>query len=116
MKTQRKNRILVVEDESPIRNGLQDVFVFHGYDVDCAENGPTGLKKALTGNFDLVLIDIMLPGMDGFEVCNRIREQDLRQPIIMLTAKMADKDIILGLSLGADDYIASNYSPPHKNK
>jgi DNA-binding response OmpR family regulator len=110
MKSQRKTKILIVEDESPIRNGLQDVFVFHGYDVDCAEDGPTGLKKALNGNFDLVLLDIMLPGMDGFEVCNRIRELDLWQPIIMLTAKTADDDIILGLSLGADDYIAKPFS------
>jgi two-component system, OmpR family, response regulator RegX3 len=110
MNTQRKTRILVVEDESPIRNGLQDVFVYHGYAVDTAEDGPTGLSKALRGTFDLILLDIMLPGLDGFAVCNRIREQDLHQPIIMLTAKTADEDVIQGLTLGADDYIAKPFS------
>ncbi|MCI0667574.1 MAG: response regulator transcription factor [Methylococcaceae bacterium] len=110
MNTQRKTRILIVEDESPIRTGLQDVFTYHGYAVDCAEDGPAGLRKAQGGAFDLILLDIMLPGMDGFEVCNRIREQDRHQPIIMLTAKTADKDIIQGLSLGADDYIAKPFS------
>jgi two-component system response regulator RegX3 len=110
MNTPRKTRILVIEDESPIRNGLQDVFIYHGYEVDCAEDGPTGLRKAQGGIFDLILLDIMLPGMDGFTVCNRIREQDRRQPIIMLTAKTADEDIIQGLTLGADDYIAKPFS------
>ncbi|MGH8548129.1 MAG: response regulator transcription factor [Methylococcales bacterium] len=110
MNTQRKTRILVIEDESPIRNGLQDVFIFHGFEVDCAEDGPAGLRKAQGGTFDLILLDLMLPGMDGFEVCNRIREQDRHQPIIMLTAKTADEDIIQGLTLGADDYIAKPFS------
>jgi DNA-binding response OmpR family regulator len=110
MNTKHKTSILIVEDEAPIRSGLEDVFVYHGYAVDSAEDGPSGLQKALRGTFDLVLLDIMLPGMDGFEVCNRIREQDLGQPIIMLTAKTADEDIIQGLSLGADDYIAKPFS------
>ncbi|MGH8477662.1 MAG: response regulator transcription factor [Methylococcales bacterium] len=107
---QHKPKILIIEDEVAIRNGLQDLFVYHGYEVDSAEDGPGGLKKALTGNFDLILLDIMLPGMAGFEVCNRIRQQDLAQPIIMLTAKTADEDIIQGLALGADDYIAKPFS------
>lgn len=110
MNTERKARILVVEDETPIRNGLLDVLIYHGYEADSAADGPTGLKKALSGAFDLILLDIMLPGMDGFQVCNRIRGQDRDQPVIMLTAKTADEDIIQGLTLGADDYIAKPFS------
>jgi two-component system response regulator RegX3 len=107
---QRKIRILVVEDEPAIRAGLMDVFVFHGYEVEGVADGSGGLAKALSGTFDLVLLDIMLPGMDGFEVCNRIRARDRDQPIIMLTAKSQDEDIIRGLSLGADDYVAKPFS------
>lgn len=106
----RKVRILVVEDEAAIRNGLLDVLVFHGYDVGAAEDGPGGLDKALSGKFDLILLDVMLPGLDGFSICNRIREQDREQPIIMLTAKTSDEDIIHGLSLGADDYVGKPFS------
>ena len=107
---QRKIRLLIVEDEEAIRTGLMDVFVYHGYDVDFAADGPQGLDKALSGRFDLVLLDVMLPGMDGFEICNRIRAQDRDQPVIMLTAKGTDEDIIQGLSLGADDYVAKPFS------
>jgi two-component system response regulator RegX3 len=107
---QRKLRILIVEDEEAIRSGLTDVMVFHGYEVDCAADGNEGLDKALSGGFDLILLDIMLPGMDGFEICNRIRSQDRDQPIIMLTARSSDEDIIQGLSLGADDYVAKPFS------
>ena len=106
----RSISILVVEDEEAIRSGLIDVFVFHGYDVDSADNGPEGLEKALTGKFDLILLDIMLPGMDGYEICNAIRAKDRDQPIIMLTAKTSDEEIIQGLKLGADDYVAKPFS------
>jgi len=106
----RKIRILVVEDESAIRAGLIDVLIYHGYEVDFAEEGPAGLQKAQTGQFDLILLDVMLPGMDGFEICNRIRQEDREQPIIMLTAKTSDDDIINGFSLGADDYVAKPFS------
>lgn len=106
----RKVRILVVEDEAAIRNGLLDVLVFHGYEVNAAADGPSGLDKALSGKFDLILLDVMLPGLDGFSICNRIREQDREQPIIMLTAKTSDEDIIHGLSLGADDYVGKPFS------
>jgi len=106
----RKIRILVVEDEAAIRTGLIDVLVYHGYEVDFAEEGPVGLQKAQSGQFDLILLDVMLPGMDGFEICNRIRQDDREQPIIMLTAKTSDEDIIQGLSLGADDYVAKPFS------
>jgi two-component system response regulator RegX3 len=106
----RKIRLLIVEDEPAIRAGLTDVFVFHGYEVETATTGPEGLSKALSGLFDLILLDIMLPGMDGFEVCERIRERDRDQPIIMLTARTGDNDIVQGLSLGADDYVAKPFS------
>ncbi|MEN8206030.1 MAG: response regulator transcription factor [Pseudomonadota bacterium] len=107
---QRKIRLLIVEDEDAIRAGLIDVFVYHGYDVDFAADGPEGLDKALSGRFDMILLDIMLPGMDGFEICNRIRAADRDQPVIMLTARGTDEDIIQGLSLGADDYVAKPFS------
>ncbi len=106
----RSISILVVEDEEAIRSGLIDVFVFHGYDVDSADYGPEVLEKALTGKFDLILLDIMLPGMDGYEICNEIRARDRDQPIIMLTAKTSDEEIIQGLKLGADDYVAKPFS------
>lgn len=106
----RKIRLLVVEDEPAIRSGLVDVFVFHGYEVDCAADGSEGLKKALSGTYDLILLDIMLPGMTGLEVCERIRLDDREQPIIMLTARSTDEDVIRGLSLGADDYVTKPFS------
>ena len=107
---QRKLRLLIVEDEEAIRTGLMDVLVYHGYDVEFAADGPAGLDMALSGRFDLILLDVMLPGMDGFEICNRVRAQDRDQPVIMLTAKSTDEDIIQGLSLGADDYVAKPFS------
>lgn len=103
-------RILVIEDEVAIREGLCDLLVFHGYAVESAENGTEGLRKAQSGKFHLVLLDIMLPGMDGYEICNRIRSDDREQPIIMLTARDSDEDIIHGLKLGADDYVAKPFS------
>ena len=106
----RKIHLLVVEDEVAIRTGLIDVFVYHGYAVDYAEDGDTGLVKASSGKYDLILLDVMLPGIDGFEICNRVRAADPEQPIIMLTAKTTDEDIIKGLSLGADDYVAKPFS------
>jgi two-component system response regulator RegX3 len=86
------------------------VFVYHGFDVETAEHGEVGLKMALGGTFDLVLLDVMLPGLDGFEICNRIRQQDRQQPVIMLTAKSSDEDIVQGLTMGADDYVAKPFS------
>lgn len=105
-----KARILVVEDEEAIRAGLVDVLVFHGYDVDIAEEGETGLRKALSGQYQLILLDVMLPKMNGFDICDQVREGDKNTPIIMLTAKSSDEDIIQGLKLGADDYVAKPFS------
>ena len=106
----RPLRILVVEDEEAIRGGLVDVFLYHGYELDSSDNGPDGLKKALAGKFDLVLLDVMLPGMNGFDICNEIRKHDRDLAIIMLTAKNSDEEIIRGLKLGADDYVAKPFS------
>ena len=105
-----KHKLLIVEDEEPIRIGLTDVLLFHGFDVVSAADGRDGLHKALTGRFDLILLDLMLPGIDGYEVCERVRARDPDQPIIMLTALGADEDIIRGLKLGADDYVAKPFS------
>ncbi|MBP8926416.1 MAG: response regulator transcription factor [Pseudomonadales bacterium] len=106
----RQIRILVVEDEEAIRVGLVDVLVYHGYQVESAASGPAGLEKALSGKFDLLLLDIMLPGMDGYAICNAIRERDRQLPIIMLTARTSDQEIIEGLRLGADDYVGKPFS------
>jgi two-component system response regulator RegX3 len=107
---QRKLRLLIVEDEIAIRTGLVDVFVYHGYDVDIAVDGLTSLSMAQSGRYDLILLDVMLPGRNGYEICETIREADREQPIIMLTAKSGDNDIIQGLALGADDYVTKPFS------
>lgn len=101
---------MIVEDEASIRLGLTDLLTYHGYRVDAVGDGEQGLRQALTGRFDLILLDLMLPGIGGFEVCEAIRKRDRSQPIIILTAKTGDEDIIAGLSLGADDYVAKPFS------
>ena len=107
---EKQESILIVEDEEAIRTGLVDVFVYHGYKVDYAEDGQKGLDKALSGQYSLIILDVMLPGINGFDICKKIRGLDKQQPIIMLTAKTSDEDIIQGLSLGADDYVAKPFS------
>jgi two-component system response regulator RegX3 len=107
---QRKLRLLIVEDEAAIRTGLVDVFTYHGYDVEFAVDGLTGLVMAQSGRYDLIVLDVMLPGRNGYEICEAIRERDREQPIIMLTAKSGDTDIIQGLALGADDYVTKPFS------
>ena len=106
----QKLKLLIVEDEQAIVRGLSDLFIFHGYEVEVAMDGLEGLEMAISGEYALVLLDVMLPSLDGFNVCDKIREHDLNQPIIMLTAKTSEEDIITGLSLGADDYIAKPFS------
>ena len=105
-----KPQLLIVEDEGAIRDGLADVFVYHGYDVTVAGDGERALELALTGRFDLVLLDIMLPRLDGFAVCEAIRRKLPEQALIMLTARVSDDDIVHGLRLGADDYVAKPFS------
>jgi DNA-binding response OmpR family regulator len=107
---QPKARILVVEDEAAIRDGLTDVLIYHGYEVNAVGDGRDGLEKALSGRYDLILLDIMLPGRDGFSICEEVRKVDREQPIIMLTAKTSDEEIVNGLTLGADDYVAKPFA------
>lgn len=104
--------ILIIEDEIAIAEGLVDLCELNGYRGKNVTNGEEGLAEALTGQYGLVLLDLMLPGMDGFTVCDKIREQDKSLPIIILSAKNADEDIINGLKYGADDYIPKPFSVP----
>jgi len=105
-----KTRILIAEDEESIRRGLVDVFVYYGYEVHAVESGVEALKEALSGGYHLILLDVMLPEMDGFRICDEIRKKDRSQPIVMLTAKGDEEDILRGLKLGADDYVAKPFS------
>jgi two-component system response regulator RegX3 len=105
-----KARILVVEDEPAILNGLLDVLVFNGYDVEGAADGRDGLQKAVGEAFDLVILDVMLPSLDGFSICRRIRERKPAQGILMLTAKGAENDVVTGFQAGADDYVSKPFS------
>ncbi|GMU44210.1 MAG: DNA-binding response regulator [Lysobacterales bacterium] len=106
----RKSRILIVEDEPAIRNGLVDVFVYHGFEVEAVGDGEQGLRLALGGRFDLLLLDVMLPGRNGFDILAAVRAQDREQAVILLTARSGDEDIVHGLALGADDYVAKPFS------
>ncbi len=106
----KKATILVVEDDAAIRNGLLDVFTFNGYEAQGAEDGGEGLRRALENQFDLVLLDVMLPTMDGFSICRELRCSKAGQAIIMLTAKGSEDDIVNGFSAGADDYISKPFS------
>ena len=105
-----KLQLLIIEDEPAILTGLIDLFVYHGYAVDAAQDGRVGLDKALSGTYDLIILDIMLPTLDGFTLCNEIRQHSREQPIIILTAKTTEEDIITGLTLGADDYVGKPFS------
>ena len=102
-------RILIVEDEPALLRGLKDTFQSQGFDVLAAQDGEAGLEAALSRNPDLVLLDIMLPRVNGYEICRAVRERGLAMPILMLTAKGQEEDIILGLNLGADDYITKPF-------
>lgn len=105
-----KARILVVEDDPAILNGLLDLLVFNGYAVDGAADGGEGLAAAQSGAYDLVLLDVMLPTLDGFSICNRLRRERPAQAIIMLTAKGAEEDVVAGFKAGADDYVSKPFS------
>jgi len=107
---QPKARILVVEDDRALLSGLLDVLVFNGYDVKGIEDGGLGLKVGVDESFDLILLDVMLPTLDGFSICKEIRRQKPTQGIIIITAKGAEDDIISGFKAGADDYITKPFS------
>lgn len=104
-------RILIIEDAPAIRMALEDEFKFEGYHVDSAATGTEGLEKAMEMNHDIILLDLMLPGMDGLDVCKELRRHNIGTPIIMLTAKSMELDKVLGLELGADDYVTKPFSP-----
>ena len=104
--------ILIIEDEIAIAEGLVDLCELNGYRVKHVVDGESGLAETLSGQYGLVLLDLMLPGMDGFTVCDKIREKDKSLPIIILSAKNSDDDIINGLKFGADDYIPKPFSVP----
>lgn len=102
--------ILVVEDDPVLQRGLKDNFELRGYRVQCASDGEAGLALALSAEPDLIVLDIMLPKLNGFEICRRIRSAELDMPIVMLTAKGQEEDIVRGLNLGADDYMTKPFS------
>ena len=104
------SRILIVEDEETIADLERDYLELSGFEVEVANDGETGLEKALTDQFDLVILDLMLPGVDGFEICREVRQKK-NTPIIMVSAKKDDIDKIRGLGLGADDYMTKPFSP-----
>lgn len=105
-----KPKLLIVEDEPSILRGLTDLFVFHGYHVESESDGKKGLMRALEGQYSCIILDVMLPSLNGFEICNSVREHSRNQAIMMLTAKNSEEDIINGLTLGADDYVAKPFS------
>ncbi len=102
--------ILIVEDEMHMVTGLKDNFELEGFEVDVAYNGEEGLKKIFEGKFDLVVLDVMLPLLSGFDVCKTVRKKGLNIPIILLTARGEEIDRVLGLELGADDYVTKPFS------
>jgi DNA-binding response OmpR family regulator len=102
--------VLIIEDDPTMLIGLRDNFEFKGYKVVTAADGEKGLNAALNAKPDLIILDIMLPKINGYEICRLIREQKLAMPIIMLTAKGEESDIVLGLNLGADDYVTKPFS------
>ncbi|HAJ73258.1 MAG TPA: DNA-binding response regulator [Lachnospiraceae bacterium] len=104
------SRILIIEDEEAIANLEKDYLELSGFEVEIENEGDAGLNKAVNGDFDLVVLDLMLPGVDGFEICRRIREVK-NIPIIIVSAKKDDIDKIHGLGLGADDYMTKPFSP-----
>ena len=104
------SRILLIEDEEAIAELEKDYLELSNFEVDIEANGAEGLRKALSGNYDMFILDLMLPDMDGFEICKRIREEK-NEPILMVSAKKEEIDKIRGLGLGADDYITKPFSP-----
>ena len=104
-------RILIVEDEPDIALGLKADLMKQGYEVETAAEGATAIRRGTAETWDLILLDIMLPNIDGFEVCRELRRACVKTPIIILTAKIQEAEKILGLELGADDYVTKPFSP-----
>jgi len=103
-------RILVVEDELAIQRGLCDVLAYRGYAPIGVADGEEGLREGLRGGFDLVVLDVMLPGRSGFDVCRALRDRDPRLPILLLTARGAEEDVLRGFRCGSDDYVTKPFS------
>ncbi len=103
-------KVLIVEDDPALLRGIADNFSFRGYAVDTATDGESGLKKALHGKADLIILDVMLPGVNGYEICRCLRREGVQTPTIFLTAKSEESDVLLGLGLGADDYMTKPFS------
>ena len=103
-------KVLLVEDDPTMQRGLKDNLEFEGYDVEVADDGKKGLQSILDNSYDLVILDGMLPHMSGFDVLKKVREKGLSLPVIMLTAKGEEIDRVLGLELGADDYVTKPFS------
>ena len=108
--TETKLAVLVVEDEAAIRTGLCDVLAFRGYAPTGVATGDDGLREAVSGRHALVLLDVMLPGLSGFDVCRAVRERLPDQPILMLTARGSEDDVLEGFRCGADDYVTKPFS------
>lgn len=104
-----KNHVLLVEDEEALSLFVGDSLRSAGYDVDYAYDGKTALEKALTRVADLIVLDVMLPGLNGFEVCRQLRERGQKTPILMLTARSQTSDTVQGLKIGADDYVTKPF-------
>ena len=104
-------RILVVEDEPDIALGLKDDLIVEGHDVTVVADGPSAMQIGREPRWDVIVLDVMLPKMDGFEVCRQLRHADVRTPIILLTARTQEADKVLGLEIGADDYVTKPFSP-----
>jgi two-component system, OmpR family, alkaline phosphatase synthesis response regulator PhoP len=104
-------RILIVEDQPDIAMVLQNDLKTEGYETDIAADGEVAIRKAREGNWDVILLDVMLPFKDGFEVCREIRRARIKSRIIMLTAKTQEAEKVMGLELGADDYVTKPFSP-----
>jgi two-component system response regulator VicR len=105
-----RHRILVVEDEPAVARGVKDALSYNGYSVDVAEDGPTGYRRASEGSYDLIVLDLMLPGLDGLEVLARLRREGSVAPILIVTARGQESDRVKGLELGADDYVVKPFS------
>jgi DNA-binding response OmpR family regulator len=105
-----KQKILIIEDESDFVLGLEDAFSFEGYEVSSAETGEKGIGLAADIHPDLIILDLMLPGMNGYQVCEQIRRRDKSVPILILSARSQESDIIRGLESGADDYVTKPFS------
>lgn len=110
MTTAAGKHILLVEDDPDIADLLELHLTDEGHQVDVVDDGDEGLDRALTGEYDLIVLDIMLPGTDGFDICRRLRQEKQHTPILMVTAKTEEVDKVLGLELGADDYITKPFS------